>query len=133
MCKLLKISRSLIYYKPKNKRIDIILENHIIRIFKESRNNYGSRKIKKELDKLGYQVSIKRIRKFMILNGLVSNYTIKNFKVHKSTVNNDLVGNILNRKFNNRSILEVTVSDLTYVNVAGKWNYICLILDLFNR
>ena len=29
--------------------------------------------------------------------------------------------------------LEVIVSDLTYVNVAGKWNYICLILDLWNR
>ena len=25
------------------------------------------------------------------------------------------------------------MSDLTYVNVAGKWNYICIIIDLFNR
>lgn len=29
--------------------------------------------------------------------------------------------------------LDVVVSDLTYVKVAGKWNYICLILDLWNR
>lgn len=28
---------------------------------------------------------------------------------------------------------DVIVSDLTYVNVAGKWNYICLIINLFNR
>lgn len=27
----------------------------------------------------------------------------------------------------------MVVSDLTYVNVKGKWNYICLILDLYNR
>lgn len=46
MCKFLNISRSLIYYKRKNKRTDAKIENEIIRIFKESRNNYGSRKIK---------------------------------------------------------------------------------------
>ena len=47
MCKLLGISRSIVYYNRKNKRKDMELENHIIRIFKESKNNYGSRKIKK--------------------------------------------------------------------------------------
>lgn len=29
--------------------------------------------------------------------------------------------------------MKVIVSDSTYVNVAGKWNYICLMLDLYNR
>ena len=29
--------------------------------------------------------------------------------------------------------LDVVVSDLTYVNVQGKWNYICVIIDFFNR
>ena len=133
MCKVLKISRSLVYYQRKNKRKDIQLENEIIRIFKESRNNYGSRKIKVELQKIGYQVSLRRIRKYMDLNGLVSNYTVKQFKVHKSSCNSDKVENIVNREFNRSKKLDVVVSDLTYVNVAGKWNYICLILDLYNR
>ena len=88
MCKFLNISRSLIYYKRKNKRTDAKIENEIIRIFKESRNNYGSRKIKVELQKLGYQVSLRRIREFMNLNGLVSNYTIKQYKIYKNTCNN---------------------------------------------
>lgn len=133
MCKFLNISRSLIYYKRKNKRTDAKIENEIIRIFKESRNNYGSRKIKVELQKLGYQVSLRRIRKFMNLNGLVSNYTVKQYKIYKTTCNNDLIDNSLNREFNREKQMDVIVSDLTYVNVAGKWNYICLILDLFNR
>ena len=133
MCKFLKISRSLVYYKRKNKRVDVELENHIIRIFKESRNNYGSRKIKYELSKLGYQVSLKRIRKYMVLHGLISNYTVKKYKVHKETCNNETIGNSLNREFNRDEELDVIVSDLTYVNVAGKWNYICTILDLYNR
>ena len=133
MCKFLNISRSLIYYKRKNKRTDCKIESEIVRIFKMSKNNYGSRKIKVELQKLGYQVSLKRIRKFMNLNGLVSNYTVKQYKIHKATCNNDLVDNVLNREFNREKELDVVVSDLTYVNVAGKWNYICLIIDLFNR
>ena len=133
MCKVLKISRSLVYYKPKNKRKDKKLENHIIRIFEESKNNYGSRKIKVELEKIGYQVSLRRIRKYMDLNGLVSNYTVKQFKVHKATCNEDRVENKLNREFNREEKLDVVVSDLTYENVKGKWNYICVIIDLYNR
>ncbi len=29
--------------------------------------------------------------------------------------------------------LEVAVSDLTYVRVKNKWNYICTLIDLHNR
>lgn len=133
MCKVLKVSRALVYYQRKNRRKDRKIENEIIRIFKESRNNYGSRKIKVELQKLGYQVSLRRIRKYMDLNGLVSNYTVKQFKVYKSSCNNDKVDNIVNREFNRSKKLDIIVSDLTYVNVAGKWNYLCLIIDLYNR
>lgn len=133
MCKVLKISRSIIYYKRKNKRKDVELENKIIEIFKASKNNYGSRKIKNELEKDGYKISLRRIRKYMALNGLVSNYTVKQFKVHKVTCNEDKIGNKLNREFNRKRKLDVVVSDLTYVNVAGKWNYICVIIDLYNR
>lgn len=55
MCKLLNISRTIVYYDRKNKCKDIELEKHIVRIFKDSKNNYGSRKIKVELQKLGYK------------------------------------------------------------------------------
>ncbi|MFV5939273.1 DDE-type integrase/transposase/recombinase, partial [Mammaliicoccus sciuri] len=39
----------------------------------------------------------------------------------------------MNRSFTRQQPLEVLVSDLTYVKVAGTWNYICLFIDLFNR
>ena len=51
MCKKLGIPRSLVYYTRKTRKIDSELENKIIQIFKDSRNNYGSRKIKVELKK----------------------------------------------------------------------------------
>ena len=49
MCRLLKISRSIIYYQRKNKRKDIELENHIIKIFKESKNNASFEELEIEL------------------------------------------------------------------------------------
>ena len=64
---------------------------------------------------------------------LISNYIIKQYKVHKTSCNEDKTENIVNREFDNRRDLEILVSDLTYVNVAGKWHYICLLINLFNR
>lgn len=77
MCKVLKIERSLNYYTYSNKPCDSKLENEIISIFIASRNNYGTRKIKIELNKKGYQVSRKQIGHIMKKYGLVSNYTVK--------------------------------------------------------
>jgi transposase InsO family protein len=133
MCRVLNISRSLIYYKPKIKSSDSDLENKIITIFKKSRNNYGTRKIKKELAKKGYKVSRRRIGIIMKKYGLVSNYTVKQYKIHSTKCNEEKIENAVNREFDREQTLDVVVSDLTYVNVKGQWNYICLILDLFNR
>ena len=133
MCKLLKIPRSLVYYNRKDKVIDSNIEDEIIKIFKDSRNNYGTRKIKKELAKLGHQVSRRYIGRIMKKYGLVSQYTVKQFKIHKTKCNEEKIANEVNREFNRQVLKEVVVSDLTYVNVLGKWHYICLLIDLFNR
>ena len=125
MCKLLDIPRSSLYYNrnknlKKKKFNDYYLTDLIKRIFKNSRNNYGSRKIKIELAKLGHIVSKRRIRRIMQENGLVSSYTVKQYKVHHSTCNNDNIENKLDRNFNQEERMKVVVSDLTYVNVGGK-------------
>lgn len=119
--------------QEKTRKIDSRLENEVIRIFKESRNNYGTRKIKIELKKLDITASRQKISSIMKKYNLISNYTIKQFKVHKTGCNNDKIENVVNREFNNRDNLEVVVSDLTYVRVKDKWCYICLLINLFNR
>ncbi len=133
MCRTLNIPRSLVYYKKRTRVVNTELENAIISIFRESKNNYGSRKIKIELKKLNIVASRRKIREIMKKYRLVSNYTVKQYKVHKTSCNEDKVDNIVKREFNDRDDLEIVVSDLTYVNVAGKWNYICLLINLFNR
>ena len=107
MCQLLDIPRSSLYYHLKNdsqkkKHDDSNLTELIKEIFKKSRNNYGTRKIKVELAKRGHTVSKRRIRRIMKENGLVSNYTVKQYKIHKFSCNNDDVSNELNRQFNQK-------------------------------
>lgn len=69
----------------------------------------------------------------MKLNCLVSVYTIKNYKVHKDQINNENEPNLVNSEFTGRKRYEVIVSNLTYVRIDNSWNYICILLDLYNR
>ena len=133
MCKALKISGASVYYQPKARLEDKKITEAIKEIFKASRNNYGTRKIKVELAKRDIIVSRRRIRRIMTENALVSNYTVKQFKVQHSSVNEDEIENEVNREFDKRGVREVVVSDLTYVKVANTCHYICVLLDLHNR
>ena len=138
MCKLLKVQRSLVYYHLNKEpsttcNEEAIITSHIKDIFRRSRNNYGTRKIKVELEKLGYKVSRRRISRIMKENSLVSNYTVAQYKVYTTNFNESPIPNLVDREFDNRDKLEVAVSDLTYVRVADKWNYVCTLIDLYNR
>ena len=65
--------------------------------------------------------------------GLVSNYTTAQFKPHKDTCSESETENIVNRQFQGREYRDVVISDLTYVRVGTGWNYICILVDLYNR
>ncbi len=121
MCDVLHLPKSTYYYhadvtgKRVKKAEDKELSKEIERIFKESRNNYGTRKIKKELAKSpeSKQVSRRRIGRLMNEMGLVSNYTVAQFKPHPSTYNEAPVKNELQRQFTQEVPLAAIVSDLT--------------------
>ncbi|WP_236671811.1 IS3 family transposase [Enterococcus sp. BWB1-3] len=133
MCKVLEISRQTYYYQPKEKQEEADLEEAVETIFIQSRKNYGTRKIKKELEYQRLILSRRKIGRLMKRRHLTSNYTRAQFKPASSITNESKVDNKLNRDFLNREPLEAIVTDLTYVRVGEKWHYICLILDLFNR
>ncbi len=65
--------------------------------------------------------------------GLASNYAKLSYRRHRSSCNEQQIDNTLNREFNRQYTLDVIVSDLTYVRVNGKWCYVCLVIDLWNR
>lgn len=133
MCKVLKLARSVYYYESIKTEVTNEVEEAVIEIFENNRKVYGTRKIKVELQKRDMLVSRRRIGSIMHANGLVSRYTVKQYRVHKEGCNESKIGNLLARQFTQEKTRKVVVSDLTYVRVGQKWNYICVLLDLHNR
>ncbi|MBJ8031685.1 IS3 family transposase [Bacillus cereus group sp. N21] len=123
MCNVLQLSRATYYYEAKQAQDTVDELSPLVKeIFRESRQNYGTRKIKVELKKLGYVISRRRIGRIMQNQGLVSNYTIVQFKPKRICCNEENISNELHRQFNQQEELAVVVSNLTYVRVNKKWN-----------
>lgn len=99
MCKCLKIARSTYYYETIGKPDETELEVQITHVFHQNHDVYGTRKIKKELQKLDYQISRRRIGRIMKKKGLVSKYTVAQFKPQKQKCNEEPVQNELKRQF----------------------------------
>ena len=74
MCAVLQLPRSTYYYEAKirDNQEEEELTELIVDIFNDNRKVYGQRKIKKKLEKLGWQVSRRRIGRIMKAQGLVS-------------------------------------------------------------
>ena len=113
----------------------IELRKKIRLIFTKNRLVYGTRKIKDALLKEGYTISRRRIGRLMRELGIQSKYTQDSYKPMTSPANEEAVRNVLHREFQvdeEMSVL-VLVSDLTYVKVGKHWNYVCFLIDLYNR
>lgn len=133
LCKCLGIARSTYYYELKERQQENDLEGEIEEIFNRNRKVYGSRKIKVELLKRGKRISRRKICRIMKKKKLESAYSKSRFKVHHGRCNEAPIPNELNRQFDGQSQYAAVVSDLTYVRVNHKWNYVCILVDLFNR
>lgn len=133
MCKCLRIARSTYYYEVVKRQDETELEEAVESVFTQNRNVYGSRKIKVILQTKGFYTSRRKISRIMKARNLFSAYSKSKYTAHKGNCNESPIPNELNRQFNDHSEYAAVVSDLTYVRVNYKWNYICLLVDLFNR
>jgi transposase InsO family protein len=137
MCRILRVTRSLVYYKATPHKVDVELENAVIEEFNSNRKVYGTIKLKRALKrrKKPLNASRRKIGKIMKKYKLVSKYVqrAKNRKAKETPVNNEARPNLVERKWDERKPLEVIVSDLTYVKVNSQWHYICLLVDVATR
>ena len=136
MCRLLDVTRSLVYYVATPRKVDVVLENAVIEEFKTNYESYGTRKIKKALLRRDTPLVASRpkIGRIMDKYGLVSKYIRRRKKGRvKEKVNQENKPNLVARRFDGRKPLEVVASDLTYIKVGGKWHYTCLLVDIAKR
>ena len=138
MCKVLEVSRSGYYAWEKRPKSVRRLENEelsilIREIHKKHRAVYGSRKVRKELERLGKRVNHKQVERVMKKEGLRSRVA----KKFKATTNSShtlpVAENILNRDFTAEKAGQKMVSDITCLWTDEGWLYIAGVLDLYGH
>lgn len=136
----MKISPNSFYswLKNKNQRksetATQFLKRRIEIIFHENRQVYGAMRIQKTLEREGLVYCRSYIARLMRDMGLKS-VLKKKFKVCTTDSNHSypVFENQLNRNFISKKLGQKWVSDITYIKVAGKWNYLTTIMDLADR
>jgi len=111
-----------------------MLKQRITLIFNENRQVYGALRIQKVLEREGLAYSRSYIAQLMKQMGLKS-VLRKRFKVCTTDSNHHypISPNQLNRNFKSEKLGQKWVSDITYIKVAGKWNYLTASIDLADR
>ncbi len=139
MCKVFKVSRSGYYQWQVREPSKRQMENEEIaaeidRIYRESRQRYGSPKITDELSDLGWKVSRPRVARIMRYKGLRSIITRKFRGATTDSAHHFPVApNLLNRDFKATEAGRKWVSDITYIATRQGWMYLTIIMDLFDR
>ncbi len=139
MCRVLEASRSGYYtwregrVSPRQLRREQLLAE-IIRVYEESRGNYGSPRITRELRNNGIVVNRKTVEDLMRENGIAA----KRKKKFKATTNSNhnlpVARNRLKRQFKAKHPDQAWVGDITYVATDEGWLYLAATcIDLFSR
>jgi putative transposase len=138
MCRVMGVSRSGLYtylqHAPKSKTSgQFELEAAMLRLFNQSGKTYGSRRMAKGLQAMGFAVGRRRARTLMQRLGLI----VKTPRRYKATTeskhNYPVAPNLLNREFSVARPDRVWVSDITCLWTREGWLYLAIILDLFSR
>ena len=102
-------------------------------IFDDSRQTYGSVRIGDALKDLGILTSIRRIRRIMTYDRMVTRHTRKFRSITKRGVDTSSIHDLLDRDFSAKKANTVWVGDITEISTLGGLLYLAFILDLFSR
>ncbi len=138
LCQVLGVCRSAYYDwidRPpsRHQMEDERLTEKIKQSHKNSRENYGTRRIRDDLLDDDETVSRERISRLMKSEGLASKQR-KKFKVTTNS-NHDLpiAPNLLKREFDVMQPDRAYVTDITYILTSEGWLYLATMIDLFGR
>ena len=139
MCQVLGVDRSCYYHyrrqidnRPDDPEHEEMLE-WIQDIAKASDHSYGSRRMEKALNCLGYPVSRNKARKLMREAGVQVRHR-KRFKVTTNSNHKEPVyDNLIQRQFDVPQPDQVYAADVTYVWTQEGWLYLAVVMELYSR
>lgn len=103
------------------------------KIDEATKHSYGSRRMKKAMNILGFPISRNRARKLMKEAGV----KVRHKKKYKVTTNSNhkqpVFENLLQRQFDVAEPDTVYASDVTYVWTQEGWLYLAVVIDLCTR
>lgn len=122
--RIVKAVEPTFYQKRKTE-----ITTHVLKVFEESEQRFGSDKILYTLQKMGIKTSKKYILAIMREHGLQS-ISCNSKKQHRSL---QPKRNVIARNFDVSRPNEVWVSDVTCFKLKDYYIYVCAILDLYSR
>jgi len=138
LCRVLQVTRSGFYAwlgrrpSPRaqaNARLQLAIRaSHV-----QSRRNYGSPRVQRDLVAQGFKTSRNRVARQMRAMGLVARRP-KRFRVTTDSNHQHRVAtNVLKREFAVAGPNQAWVTDITYLWTREGWLYLAVVLDLFAR
>ena len=140
MCQVLQVSMSGVYGWQKrvpsvreenNKR----LQRRIFELYIEHNGMAGSPMITADLHDVDEFSKVSKNRVARLMNKMdLKCKTLKKFVATTDSKHNKPIAlNLLNRQFSVKAPNTVWVTDITYLKVGNKWNYLTVFIDLFSR
>ena len=134
MCEVFDITRSNYYnWLNRDNNKDYEIKELIKKIFYESRETYGIKRIHIELLLKGVNICRNKVAKLKRELGLYPKMRRKYKITTDSNHNNKIFDNLLNRDFNSNTLNQKIVSDITYINTLEGWLYLATLIDLSTR
>jgi putative transposase len=138
MCRLLNVPRSSFYAwrarvetPTAARRRQLALE--VARVFNDSRQTSGCRRVARELNRDGHECSVGLIADLMRCLGLVA---VQPRAYKRTTVAGEfpvVIPDLINRDFTAPAPGERLVGDITYLKTGEGWLYLATVIDLATR
>ena len=139
LCEVMKIGRSGYYAWKRRKPGERVMENRMMKgmmqtVFTESKQTYGSRRLKASLEKAGMNTSRRRISSLMKEEEMVPKQVSKwHPQTTQANEKHETAQNLLDQDFTSEQPNQKWVVDITYIATKEGWLYLAVILDLFSR